>query len=70
MSPNPAGDVLNITMSNASILSVDIIAGDGRVVMNDMGANALDVSALPAAVYSVRTTLAGGSVVHANFVKR
>jgi hypothetical protein len=52
--PNPANDVLNVSLKNTEIQSVSVSNLSGQVVATAKSANSINVSALPAGVYVVK----------------
>ncbi len=67
--PNPASDVLNITVEGDEVVSVAVIAMDGKVVSNNNGSNAL-VADLTAGMYIYEARTASGAVIRNTFVKK
>lgn len=59
--PNPTTDVLNI--NGAALESVELYALDGRLVLAQQNATTLDMSNLPAGIYTIRIRTAGGTGV-------
>ena len=52
--PNPANDVLNISLKNAEIQSVSISNLSGQIVSTTKSANSVNISTLPTGVYVVK----------------
>ena len=70
--PNPANDVLNITMK-ADASTVAILAMDGKVISkqnSNSSVIALDLSALTSGVYMYEVVSESGTVIRNTFVKK
>jgi len=67
--PNPASDVLNITVDGDEVVSVAIIAMDGKVVSNNQGSTAL-VADLSAGMYIYEARTASGAIIRSTFMKK
>lgn len=67
--PNPAIDVLNISMEGQEITSVSILSLDGKIVTKVQGAVA-QVATLSPGMYIYEATTASGTVVRNNFMKK
>lgn len=71
LSPNPADDQLAITCASGAPVRVQVLAMDGRVVLQQpLVTRTVDVAALPTGVYLLRAYDADGTVITARFVKR
>jgi hypothetical protein len=67
--PNPASDVLNIAVEGEEVVSVAVIAMDGKVVSTTEGSTAL-VADLTAGMYIYEARTASGAVIRNTFVKK
>jgi hypothetical protein len=67
--PNPASDVLNIAVEGDEVVSVAVIAMDGKVVSNNQGSTAM-VADLTAGMYIYEARTASGAVIRNTFVKK
>ena len=67
--PNPANDVLNITVGNEVIAAVSIISMDGKEVATSTNGT-VNVSDLRAGLYIYQVTTATGKVANGNFAKK
>jgi hypothetical protein len=67
--PNPASDVLNISVDGDEVVSVAVISMDGKVVSNNEGSTAL-VADLTAGMYIYEARTASGAVIRNTFVKK
>lgn len=67
--PNPATDVLNIVVEGEEVVSVAVIAMDGKVVTNNAGSTAL-VADLTAGMYIYEARTASGAIIRNTFVKK
>jgi len=66
--PNPASDVLNISIEGEEVVSVSVLSVDGKVVSTSNGSVA-QVAELTAGVYFYEARTASGAVVRNSFVK-
>lgn len=77
IAPNPAGDMLNMSLLSAAGTSVEAVVYDaaarkvlsGTVAFSENGTGVLDVSALSPGIYTLALNAAGGNV-SGTFVKR
>jgi hypothetical protein len=67
--PNPTSDVLNITVEGDEVVSVAVIAMDGKVVSNNQGSTAL-VADLTAGMYIYEARTASGAIIRNTFMKK
>ena len=67
--PNPASDVLNIAIQGEEVVSVAVIAMDGKVVSTTEGSTAL-VADLTAGMYIYEARTASGAVIRNTFIKK
>jgi hypothetical protein len=67
--PNPASDVLNVIVEGEEVVSVAVIAMDGKVVSNNQGSTAL-VADLTAGMYIYEARTASGAIIRNTFVKK
>jgi hypothetical protein len=67
--PNPASDVLNISVAGDEVVAIAVIAMDGKIVSNNQGSTAL-VADLTAGMYIYEATTASGAVIRNTFVKK
>ncbi|ALM48391.1 hypothetical protein AMR72_05450 [Flavobacterium psychrophilum] len=66
--PNPAKELVNITMENTTLQSVTVIGIDGKTVLNvnvpvNDGNYPLNISSLPSGVYILNITTQSGKVI-------
>jgi hypothetical protein len=67
--PNPASDVLNIAVEGEEVVSVAVIAMDGKVVSTTEGSTAL-VADLTVGMYIYEAKTASGAVIRNTFIKK
>jgi hypothetical protein len=67
--PNPATDVLNVKVDGEEVVSIQLIAMDGKVVSTTESATA-NVAELTAGMYIYEATTASGAVIRNTFVKK
>lgn len=68
--PNPATDVIHISMKNGDAQSVEVVNLAGQSVYSAKATNSLNVSFLPAGVYIVRVKDANGVTHMSKIVKK
>lgn len=66
--PNPAVDMLNVTVEGDDVVSISVIGMDGKVVSSSTGSVAV-VAQLTAGIYFYEATTASGAVIRNQFVK-
>ncbi len=67
--PNPASDVLNITVEGADVVSVAVISMDGKVVSSTEGSTVI-VADLTAGMYIYEARTASGAIIRNTFMKK
>ena len=68
--PVPVRDALNVRLANTTVLRVQVLGTDGRVLYQRSGTSTLDVSQLVAGTYVVRVFGGDGAEHRARFVKQ
>lgn len=67
--PNPATDVLNVKVDGDEVVSIQVIAMDGKVVSTTEG-SAANVAELTAGIYIYEATTASGEIIRSTFAKK
>jgi Secretion system C-terminal sorting domain len=67
--PNPANDVLNITVGNEEIATVSIVSMDGKVVATSTNGT-VNIADLTAGMYMYQVTTVAGKLANGNFAKK
>lgn len=68
--PVPVHDALNVRLANTTVLRVQVLGTDGRVLHQRSGTSTLDVSQLAAGTYVLRIFGGDGAEHRARFVKQ